>query len=331
MWRSCWRSPTCWPPNLWPTAISSSRYCTGYERFERYLLGVDDGVAQVAAVGGGDLRAAGRRARRARPADGLGPHDRHGQLVAAADAARRAGTVDGDDPGGDARPDRPSRRRFRPRLRVDERTGVAAVALPAAVTAAGPQPGRDVHPRRRDQRHAAAPGRTVRLQRPTADLSGHQAGLLGRRQPVPPPSEHSAAAARTGPRRHVVVHDPYWTAMAKHADIVVPSTTAFERDDYSGSRNDPLFMAMPALHRAVRRSPRRLHDIRSAGATALGIRRAVHRGPHRRGSGWRTSTTSGPLDWISRCPPFDEFWRRGPTAVADRDRPDPARRLPRRS
>ena len=32
----------------------------------------------------------------------------------------------------------------------------------------------------------------------------------------------------------IVVHDPYWTAMAKHADIVVPSTTPFERDDYSG-------------------------------------------------------------------------------------------------
>lgn len=45
----------------------------------------------------------------------------------------------------------------------------------------------------------------------------------------------------------VVVHDPYWTAMAKHADIVVPSTTAYERDDFSGSRNDPVLMAMPAL------------------------------------------------------------------------------------
>ena len=43
------------------------------------------------------------------------------------------------------------------------------------------------------------------------------------------------------------MHDPYWTAMAKHADIVVPSTTAYERDDYSGSRNDPMLMAMPAL------------------------------------------------------------------------------------
>ncbi len=36
--------------------------------------------------------------------------------------------------------------------------------------------------------------------------------------------------------------------MAKHADIVVPSTTAYEREDYSGgSRNDPLLVAMRAL------------------------------------------------------------------------------------
>ena len=45
----------------------------------------------------------------------------------------------------------------------------------------------------------------------------------------------------------IVVHEPYWTAMAKHADIVLPSTTALERDDYSGSRNDPLLIAMPKL------------------------------------------------------------------------------------
>ncbi|NMK76529.1 molybdopterin-dependent oxidoreductase, partial [Staphylococcus capitis] len=45
----------------------------------------------------------------------------------------------------------------------------------------------------------------------------------------------------------VVVHDPVWTAMAKHADIVVPSTTSLERDDFSGSRNDPLLVAMKAV------------------------------------------------------------------------------------
>ncbi len=142
-----------------------STYCTGYERFERYLLGVDDGVAKSPRVGVGDLRAVGRRSHRAGPADGGRPHDRDRQLVAAADPARRAGAVDGADAGGDARPDRPSRRRFRPRLRLDERAGAAAAALPAAVAAAGPQPGADVHPGRGGQRHAAASRRAVRLQR----------------------------------------------------------------------------------------------------------------------------------------------------------------------
>ena len=33
------------------------------------------------------------------------------------------------------------------------------------------------------------------------------------------------------------MHEPFWTAMARHADIVLPSTTAFERDDF-GPRND---------------------------------------------------------------------------------------------
>lgn len=44
----------------------------------------------------------------------------------------------------------------------------------------------------------------------------------------------------------IVVHDPYWTPMARHADIVVPSTTALERDDLSCTRNDPLLVAMQA-------------------------------------------------------------------------------------
>ena len=68
--RSCWRWRTCWPPRAWPTAPSSTRYCTGYPRFERYLLGADDGVAKSPRVGGGDQRAARRRPGRAGPADG---------------------------------------------------------------------------------------------------------------------------------------------------------------------------------------------------------------------------------------------------------------------
>ncbi len=77
----------------------------------------------------------------------------------------------------------------------------------------------------------------------------------------------------------VVVHDPYWTAMAKHADIVVPSTTAYEREDYSGSRNDPLLVAMPALAQPYADS-RDDYTTFSALAERLGFGPTVHRGPY---------------------------------------------------
>jgi biotin/methionine sulfoxide reductase len=43
----------------------------------------------------------------------------------------------------------------------------------------------------------------------------------------------------------VVVHEPFWTGTARHADIVLPTTTSLERDDVGGGRNDPYVIAMP--------------------------------------------------------------------------------------
>lgn len=42
----------------------------------------------------------------------------------------------------------------------------------------------------------------------------------------------------------LIVHDPYWTATARHADIVLPSTISLERDDIAGSSEDPYVIAM---------------------------------------------------------------------------------------
>ena len=43
----------------------------------------------------------------------------------------------------------------------------------------------------------------------------------------------------------IVVHEPYWTGTARHADIVLPTTTTLERDDVGGGRNDGYVIAMP--------------------------------------------------------------------------------------
>ena len=42
----------------------------------------------------------------------------------------------------------------------------------------------------------------------------------------------------------VVVHEPYWTATARHADVVLPSTVTLERDDIGAVRTDPHLTAM---------------------------------------------------------------------------------------
>ncbi|BBZ28041.1 biotin transporter BioY [Mycolicibacterium madagascariense] len=107
----------------------------------------------------------------------------------------------------------------------------------------------------------------------------------------------------------VVVHEPYWTAMAKHADVVVPSTTPFERDDYSGSRNDPVLVAMPAMTKPYA-DARDDYSTFAALAERLGVEAAFTEG--RDAMGWLThmyDTWAGRLDF--EVPTFSEFWAAG--------------------
>ncbi|BBY66308.1 molybdopterin guanine dinucleotide-containing S/N-oxide reductase [Mycolicibacterium helvum] len=107
----------------------------------------------------------------------------------------------------------------------------------------------------------------------------------------------------------VVVHDPYWTPMARHADIVVPSTTAFERDDYSGSRNDPQLVAMPALARPYAQS-RDDYATFAALADRLGFGEQFTEG--RTARQWLEhlyETWSAEVDFA--VPDFDQFWADG--------------------
>lgn len=107
----------------------------------------------------------------------------------------------------------------------------------------------------------------------------------------------------------IVVHDPYWTAMAKHADIVVPSTTAYEREDYSGSRNDPLLVAMRALAQPYADS-RDDYTTFSALAERLGFGERFTEG--RTAREWLVhmyEKWAASLDFDA--PAFEEFWTTG--------------------
>ncbi|MEZ5631325.1 MAG: molybdopterin guanine dinucleotide-containing S/N-oxide reductase [Burkholderiaceae bacterium] len=109
-----------------------------------------------------------------------------------------------------------------------------------------------------------------------------------------------------------VVHESAWTATARHADIVLPSTMTLEREDIGVTPTDPLMVAM---HRIA--EPQGLarddYDIFTSLAERLGAREAFTEGRDARQ--WlahlyertRVALEAKGLD----APGFEAFWARG--------------------
>ncbi|MFI6577586.1 molybdopterin-dependent oxidoreductase [Nocardiopsis sp. NPDC050513] len=117
----------------------------------------------------------------------------------------------------------------------------------------------------------------------------------------------------------VVVHETHWTATARHADIVIPSTTVLERDDLTASQGDLTVRAMP---RAVppHGQARDEYDTYADLAERLGVREEFTEG---RTSGewlrhiygrWRSMAARRGLE----VPDFDAFWARGRVEIPGR-------------
>jgi biotin/methionine sulfoxide reductase len=119
----------------------------------------------------------------------------------------------------------------------------------------------------------------------------------------------------------IVVHDPFWTPMARHADVVLPATLTLERNDLGGSPNDT---ALIAMHRAIEpyAGARNDYDIFTDLAAALGVGERFTEGRDERAwltrlyEDWRgrVETGGGP-----RPPAFDRFWATGLLEVPDVD------------
>src|SRR6185436_57968 len=110
----------------------------------------------------------------------------------------------------------------------------------------------------------------------------------------------------------VVVHEPWWTATARHADIVLPATTSLERNDIGGARRDNFIMAM---QRAITPVGEVRNDfaIFSALAERLGFAETYTKG--RDENAWlrhlyeqcRHSAGAN----AAALPDFDTFWKEG--------------------
>jgi len=117
----------------------------------------------------------------------------------------------------------------------------------------------------------------------------------------------------------VIVHDSWWNALARHADIVLPATTPLERNDFGGSSREAYLFAM---HRAV--AP--VAEARDDHAIFAGLARRL---------GFEDRFTEGrdEMAWLRHIydrgrqkaaelgfelPDFDDFWRAGHLRLPDR-------------
>ncbi len=119
----------------------------------------------------------------------------------------------------------------------------------------------------------------------------------------------------------VVVHEPYWTPMARHADVVLPCTTTLERDDLGGGRRDRYLIAMHAAV-APYAEARDDYAILVGLAQRLGLAEAFTEG--RSSSEWMEHLYEGWRAGLARrnvtMPPFARFWAAGEVALPGEDR-----------
>ena len=109
----------------------------------------------------------------------------------------------------------------------------------------------------------------------------------------------------------IVVHDPWWTATARHADIVLPATTTLERNDIGCARRDRFIMAMQRAIKPVSEA-RVDFDIFSELARRLGCADSYTKG--RDEMAWLRhlyeQCRAGAANAMA-LPDFDSFWEKG--------------------
>ncbi len=110
----------------------------------------------------------------------------------------------------------------------------------------------------------------------------------------------------------VIVHESMWTATARHADIVLPASFPFERDDLAASSRDNWLIAS---RRVLAPPPEVMsdHAILAAIAAKLGLADAFTAG--RSEMEWVEHLYAGYRQRHPELPTFAEFWARGFAAL----------------
>lgn len=117
--------------------------------------------------------------------------------------------------------------------------------------------------------------------------------------------------------RTIIVHEPFWTATARHADIVLPVTTPLERNDLAFSNRENLVVAMKQAIDPVEEA-RDDYRIFADLAARLGVRQAFTEG--RDAEEWIRLLYGQARDNAGAAgvemPPFEHFWHDGYAELA---------------
>ncbi|MGL6236457.1 MAG: molybdopterin-dependent oxidoreductase [Segniliparus sp.] len=291
------------------------RYCVGWPEFERYLLGETDGrpktpgwAETISGVPSGEIALLAREMARKRTLVAVSwslQRTKHGEQAPWAGMALAAMLGQVGLPGGG----------FVHGLGATNGIGVPKAPFAMPRFPQGRNPVRSFIPVAAVAELLLRPGEELdydgsRLRLPDVKLVWWAGGNPFHHQQNLPRLRRAFRRPDT-----IVVNDPYWTATAKHADIVLASTTSYERDDISGANNEPLLVAMQQAAEPFADS-RDDYETFAALAGALGFGGAFTEGRTARQwlvhmyETWRAERV---LDTValSGLPDFEEFWARG--------------------
>lgn len=116
----------------------------------------------------------------------------------------------------------------------------------------------------------------------------------------------------------IIVHEPWWTATARHADIVLPCSTSLERNDFTSGHCDWTLQAMQQVQKPHAQA-RHEYDIFADLAARLGFEQTFTEGKD--ADDWLRElwqqTRDSAVSANYELPDFDTFWQQGSVELHD--------------
>ncbi|MBI5132459.1 MAG: molybdopterin guanine dinucleotide-containing S/N-oxide reductase [Rhodopseudomonas palustris] len=316
-----------------------ARYCNGYDKFERYLLGLDDRqpkhagwASDITGMAAAEIVALARKAAQGRTLVTVShslQRAQYGEQPVWMGAVLAAMLGQIGLPGGG----------YNYALGALGHTGRRVNAVPIPTMPQGRNGVEDFIPVARISDMLLNPGQPFEYNGRTLRYPDIKLVYWAGGNPFHHHQDINRLRRAFNVPQTIVVHETAWTPSARFADIVLPATMTLERDDIGAAATDPRLIAMRKLAPPIGEA-RDDFDIFAALARRLGVEHPFTEGRDSRQ--WlahlyettRKALAAKGLD----APDFDEFWRRGELALpsepddggflrAFRDDPD-AHKLP---